>query len=194
LKARWIALFSALLLSSAVHAGLILDTPILGGSLLVASDGNVTAEFLGSRAGYYNTLYLETASDWGSDELFNKYTPAHTVIDLGYFTAGTELLFRLYVRNTDTNYYSGNPAGNPDGLAHALAITTLSGGAYVTTVGFEDVLGGGDLDYDDFRFALTNVIDPPPIGASVPIPPALLLLGTGLLAMATQRRRRAARH
>ncbi len=37
-------------------AGPILDEPILGGSLLVANDGQVSVTFLGSDAGYFNTL------------------------------------------------------------------------------------------------------------------------------------------
>ena len=42
-----------------VSAEFILDEPITGGRLLVVEDGYVTAEFLGSDAGYFNTLYLE---------------------------------------------------------------------------------------------------------------------------------------
>ncbi len=72
---------------------------------------------------------------------------------------------------------------NDDGLAHALATTILDeAGTYITTVGFEDLLGGGDLDFNDFEFRLTNVIDPVLVAA----PPVLAL---GLLGLSYQRRR-----
>ncbi len=59
MKTKLLAFISGLLLAGSVHAGPILDTPILGGSLLVATDGAVEAKFLGSNAGYFNTLYLD---------------------------------------------------------------------------------------------------------------------------------------
>lgn len=163
-------------------AGAILDEPILGGRLLVAKNGEVTAKFLGSDAGYFNTLFLV-----GSDEpLFNKISPLHSEIILGSFSAGTELVFRLDVRNTGQSFFSGDFLRNPDLLAHAKATTTLEEitQTYVTTVGFEDLLYGGDEDYNDFRFQLTNVVDPPP---TIPAPSALLLLVAGLAGLGYQR-------
>ncbi len=61
LKAKLLAFFSTWMLAGTVHAGLILEAPdlgvsILGGSMLVADDGHVQAEFLGSDAGYFNTI------------------------------------------------------------------------------------------------------------------------------------------
>lgn len=159
----------------------ILDEPILGGQLLVAEDGEVWAKFLGSDAGYFNELYL------GDVMIFDKSSPLDSdMILLGSFDAGTELVFRLFVTNTDESFYSGDPSRNPDGLAHALAITTFDEltNTYVTTVGFEDLLGGGDEDYNDFEFLLTNVIDPP----SLPAPPVVMLLLIGLAGFGYQRR------
>ncbi len=49
-------------------------------------------------------------------------------------------------------------------------------------VEFEDILGGGDLDYDDVRFEID--------GGVVPEPSTLLLLGTALAAAAYRRRRK----
>jgi hypothetical protein len=176
-----------LLFLQPVQAGLILDTPILGGSLLVASDGNVHAGFLGSDAGYYNTLFLDSPDDFGTTELFNKYSPLDgSLIDLGFYKTGTELIFRLDVHNTQLSFFTGAANRNPDDLAHAMATTSILDGLYVTTVSFEDLLGGGDLDYNDFTFVLTNVLDPAP----VPEPSALLLLSLGLCTMGASRLRR----
>ncbi|MCW9079233.1 MAG: hypothetical protein OQK74_08670, partial [Gammaproteobacteria bacterium] len=68
----------ALGVSRPAVAGVILDEPILGGSLLVAEDGNVSVAFLGSDAGYFNTLFLGDSDD----PLFDKNTdPTSSVID-----------------------------------------------------------------------------------------------------------------
>lgn len=169
-------------------AGTILDEPILGGSLLVATTGDVTAKFLGSDAGYFNTLYLV-----GFDTpLFDKDSRPNNEITLpGTFNAAAELVFRLDVRDTGESFFSGDMLRNPDSLAHVEAITTFDQvtGAFVTTLGFEDLLGGGDEDYNDFMFQLTNVVDPPNISvAAAPAPSVLALLGLGLAAIGYQRR------
>ena len=176
----------ALTFGRPANAGVILDEPILGGRLLVAEDGYVTAEFLGSNAGHFNVLYFEGPG--GDQRLFDKKTPLSTApVTLGWFTAGTELILRLDDLTSGYSFYSGDAVRNPDNLAHALAITTIDtiSSQFVTTVGFEDLLGGGDLDFNDFEVRLTNVIDPP-----VPLPSSLALLFAGLLATGTLLRSR----
>ncbi len=98
----------------------------------------------------------------------------------------TELVFRLHVRNTGLDFFTGDAARNPDGLPHTLAVTSFDelAGLYVTDIGFEDLYGGGDEDYNDFAFRLTNVIDP------IPEPSVLALLGIGLAGFGYARRRR----
>jgi hypothetical protein len=172
------------------HAGVILDEPVLGGTMIVATDANVTATYMGSDAGYINSLFLHAP---GADArfLFSKGSPVGSTIDLGWFAAGTELTFRLEVWNTGQQFFTGAGSVNPDGLAHALAVTTFDAELrlFVTEVGFEDLFGGGDRDYNDFMFRLTNVYDPPP---AIPEPGTLALLGLGLAGIGVLRRRKTA--
>jgi len=197
LRHKLLALISTLMLAGTAQASLlldnpILDTPILGGNFLVATDGYLVATFLGSDAGYFNTLYLDSPdSSWDASKIFDKSTGYGASINLGEFQAGTELIFRLFVAQTGLIFYSGDGSSNPDGLAHATATTTLlDNGIYLTTVGFEDLLGGGDLDYNDFMFSLTNVVDPPIVDPTngVPEPPVLVLLAFGLAGLLVLRR------
>jgi hypothetical protein len=143
---------------------------VIGGPIIVATTGKVTATFQGQTAGFDSIVFLD--SPGGPIDIFhNHISPVGTTFDLGTFTAGTELVFGLRVLTTGITYYSGDAARNPDGIFHNLVDENLIPGAIF--VGFEDIYGGGDSDYDDNNFSLslttTDVNTVPETGATLPL-------------------------
>jgi hypothetical protein len=162
------------------------------GDTLIATGGDVTVTFASNDAGYTSGLYLQGL--YGDDNaLFNSWTtPVGTSINLGNFEAGTELVFKLVVQQTGDTFYTGPADRNLDGQVHAL-IENLAG---QVMVGFEDLRGGGDRDYNDLVFAFTNLnpsSEPAPTGTTgaggsdaplaVDEPSSLLMFGSGLVAL-----------
>jgi len=160
---------------------------IYGGYITVAETGNVTATYLGHTAGYTNELYLYLPTNTSGVIFNNHTTPVGTTFDLGTFAAGTELEFAIYVLNTGETFYSGPGTRNPDGLAHVKTDDLIV--APEVWVGFEDLLGGGDMDYDDVQFKFSNTASVTEIPA-VPEPGTLALLGLGVGSLAVASRRR----
>ena len=159
-------------------------TSVLGGSLVVQHTGNVTATFQGSNAGYTSSLFL------GNTKIFTTNQAAGSTFNLGNFNAGTTLNFRLEVHNTGQTFYSGSAANNVDGIAHAFADDSF--GENETLVSFEDLLGGGDKDYNDLIFSFTNTeagegteIDKGLV--QNPEPSTVILLGSGIMGLAALR-------
>jgi len=158
---------------------------------LLRSDGGVsTIQFVESDAGFDSVLVLAAPDEQG------PFFPNHTTApgassSLGFFAAGTELVFGLRVLTTGDSFFTGPASRNPDGVVHARASRWLGTPTIPTpgvVVGFEDLLGGGDRDFNDYRFVVSNVSveDASP----VPEPGTLLMFGTGMAALV----RRASRH
>src|SRR3989344_819417 len=178
-------------------------TTTYGTPLIVQTTGTVMAQFVGgASAGFTNHLYLDPPVNQ-LGVIFNNHTNTlGDTVNLGSFTAGTELIFRNHVADTDTNFFNGPASSNPDNIIHAGIIedltdadmdayeflnglpnsTLLRGGILV---GFEDTLGGGDLDYNDLSYLFTNVGTAP-----VPVPAAVWLFGSGLLGLIGVARRK----
>jgi hypothetical protein len=83
-------------------------------------------------------------------------------------------------------YFMGSGARNLDGLVHA-RVEYQAG--RVVIVGFEDLFGGGDLDYNDNRFLFQGDLTGS-IPGSIPEPSVLALLGVGFICFALVRRRK----
>ncbi len=151
---------------------------------VIASGGDVVAKYEGNSAGYSNDLLLNLTF------IFNNHaTPVGTTMDLGNFTAGTELVFQLRVNTTGDNWFTGPASRNADGLIHARVQENWQPG--VTLVSFEDLWGApeGQYGYNDLSFSFTNTQTTPV--SSVPETSALMLMLLGLAGLVTARRKTA---
>lgn len=164
--------------------------PAGAGAPVLANGGNVTATYLGTSAAYTSELYFVRGGGLDDVLLFNNHPdpvtgPANTPVDLGSFAAGTELLFRLHVLDTDEDFFSGTASRNSDGQAHA-AVQSNYGALGTTLVSFED-LRNGPFDYNDLSFSFSGTL-----AGGVPEPAtwALMILGFGGVAGAMRTRSR----
>jgi hypothetical protein len=113
---------------------------------IITTDGATptTVTFLYSDTDYDNDLYLDApeaallARAWADQP--------DTATQVGPFDAGTELVFGIDVRTTGDHWKSGPASRNDDGVVH-VAVTYEGGCSWL--VGFEDIRGGGDLDFND---------------------------------------------
>jgi hypothetical protein len=173
LTARRFAIFlglAGLLASPAALAGLG-DDAIAGGDEIIVT-------FVSSSANY-NSLILVNS---GVPFFPNHSTSPGDTFSIGSFAAGTVLDFALMVTSTGNLFHTGPAAGNPDGLAHAV-VTYNAGMPGRTVVSFEDILGGGDKDYNDYIFSFRSV-------TAVPEPETGVLMLAGLMAVTWLARRR----
>ncbi len=157
-----------------------------------AATGDISAYYLGSTAGYTEYLgLLINGVDSGHTGLQNHGVAPATAIgdplDFGHVNAGDVLTFYTYVLDINTTWYS-NVAMNSDGVNHVYSTSYTGPDAPAGTyVAFEDLAGGGDLNYHDETFVFTNVASTP----SIPEPAnmALLMAGLGLVGIMARRRR-----
>ena len=165
--------------------------PILGEKLFYTG-GDITVEVLSATAGYTSdlslylfspTLSVVSGAYFGTNHSVGLITTVNPEDDFGY-SIGDELMFGIYVRDSGYTYLMGGAARNPDGLIHA-AVDNLGSNQYI--VGFEDLYGGGDLDYDDNRFLFSGGLA---TSSEVPAPATLLLLVSGLAGLGFTRARR----
>lgn len=156
---------------------------ILGGQIF-STGGNVEVEVLPASAGFTSQLHLFSP---GPDIFIARNTDVGTIVNLGSFPSGVELIFGIFVENTGNTFFMGPGPRNPDGIEHA-TVEFLSPG--VANVGFEDLLGGGDRDYNDNIFQFRGGVAPEPSEPVIPEPGTLLLMSLGAAAGLKSRGRR----
>ncbi|MDX1915365.1 MAG: DUF4114 domain-containing protein [Methylophilus sp.] len=151
-------------------------------NLYASTTGEVVLTFLSKSAAYATDLFLTGSA---TSILNNQTAVAGTQYSLGSFEKGQLISFDMLVNDTGFTFHSGSAANNVDQFIHV----TFEDSARQVVVGFEDLYGGGDQDYNDLVFSLTNVS----VGnlvSSVPEPGnyAMLLAGLGLFGLAMRRK------
>jgi len=113
------------------------------GGRIFSAGGDVVVEILPSIAGFTSELSFVSP---GPTRYIGTNRDVGTIVTLGSFPAGVELIFSIYVRETERTFYSGSSSSNADGLGHG-DVTCLGKGK--SRIGFEDQFGGGDRNYAD---------------------------------------------
>ena len=132
-------------------------SPVLGQQIYYEG-GNVSVTVLPYDAGYTSNLCLVTA---GGPILIANSSQVGKVVDLGNLgtlynvKTGDELVFGIFVLNTGDSFPGGR---NGDGVAHATVNYAEATTSDFATLGFEDLFGGGDRDYNDANFQLEGGI------------------------------------
>ncbi len=167
-----------------LSAGVASAAPVLGAQLFWAG-GEVQITVQPASAGYTSELTLYSADPdiflALNSQVGTVVTLSAAVIDANH-DIGDELRFGIFVRNTGDIFYMGAASRNADNLVHA-GVDNLGGG--VLRVGFEDLLGGGDRDYDDNVFDFRGGVR-----STVPEPGTLALAGLALVGIGAARRAR----
>jgi len=151
-----------------------------GFSVIAGGGSDIIATYQGNSAAYSNDLYLVNTGQF----IFNNHASAvGSTVNLGSFTAGTELIFKLHVNNTGFDYFTGPATRNPDGHTHARVQSDWQPGE--TLVSFEDLFNG-PFDYNDLSFSFTNTRGTPSVPEASTW--AMMLVGFGAIGAVMRRR------
>jgi Domain of unknown function (DUF4114) len=182
--------------------------------LQLATASDVRVYFVGEGAGYHNTLGFNTGGggiDTGDPRLIFPDASSNVsywndtdgtgtrssgapllpgdFVDLGTQAAGTQLDFFLIANGASggSYVYSTDASVNPDGIDHVVAYA-LADSPYLL-IGFEDLYGGGDRDFNDLLFAVDIGSVNVETLTNAPEPSTLVILGSFLGPVAYLRRR-----
>jgi uncharacterized protein (TIGR03382 family) len=170
------------ILNSTLREGRKLDDSVYAldpSKLVLQNDVDARVYFLGEGAGFRNTLGFNTQGGGvksGDPEIIfpnassevsflgtvpkdAKRTASNPLlpgdfVDIGKLGAGTKLDFFLIAdgANGGKTVFSTDKSLNPDGINHVITFATVVQGYLI--LGFEDLLGGGDRDFNDVLFAI----------------------------------------
>lgn len=155
-------------------------------SIFVATSGEVILTFLSKSAAYSSDLFLSGSSE---SILNNQTAVSGQQFSLGSFQAGAELIFSIFVNDTGHTFFNGIASNNADNVLHT-AYSNYHGKPL--KVGFEDLYGGGDRDFNDLVFSLSNIVIGVAPVVAVPEPETYAMLLAGLFAIGALKRRKAA--
>ncbi len=157
-------------------------------------DCSVSVKYLGTDAGYSNFFgWVEGTPPGTLHELGQGHvTVADSIFAIGPRFANENII--LYIKNDYNDVFFSDPAeANPDGREH-VQVVPIDPTAVLVTVGFEDLYGGGDNDYNDIflQVSCEPIINPPPPVPEFPtmaLPVALIvgMLGAVFIAPENQR-------
>jgi len=128
-----------------------------GPTIMFPYDGKLVVTYVESDAGYNNEFGVFTPGPLFLGNI-HDVTPPQVYTDVGRCENGKAVV--LYIKAPDGFTYTSN-ANGPDGVDHA--IVNAESDSFL--VGFEDLYGGGDRDYNDviMSVACTKDTTPPPI-------------------------------
>lgn len=155
-------------------------------------DCDVSVIYLGTDAGYSN--YFGWVSGTPPVGVLNQLgqghvTAAPTTFNIGSRFANENII--LYIKNDlGEVFYSDPSTANPDGVEH-VSVTPIDPTAVLVTIGWEDLLGGGDQDFNDIyvQVQCTPTQIPVPEFPSMALPVALIIgmLGTILFIQSSRK-------
>lgn len=185
---RKLVLACALTLASTVS--IAAETPFSGAanvstqSLYAATTGEVILTFLSKAAAFSTDLSVQGSPN----VVFNNQTAlAGTTYSLGNFEADTVISFSFFVNDTLNTFLSGAASNNADNTAHT-AYEQLGNNNIL--IGFEDIAFGGDRDYNDIIFSISNATIGRPVVSPVPEPEIVSMLAAGLMLLGFSNRKK----
>ena len=144
-----------LMLASAPAAGAQSAPPAGLGDQLFSTGGDIKVEVLRSTAGLRSELRLYAPDGSFTSVALNN--EVGRVVNLPARPRSEELVFAIFVTERRDLFKMGPAERNPDRLPHAVVKQT---GERQYDVGFEDLLNGGDRDYDDNTFRFSGGLAP----------------------------------